>query len=135
MVDAIVTTFNRMPEHIGIDATVAVSLLPSYVVAAAKSGTAIFDRRAAEKARKHLGYSNDETGVKGFLACVINHLGGIGPNEFWAWFDGTFTEAAIADAQAGIVRRSAASRKSFALQAAQAALLRASADMIVRCSL
>ena len=134
MVDAIITTFDRMPEHLGIDATVSVSLLPSYIAAASKSASSIFDQRAREKARKHVGYSEDTTGVKGFLACVVNHLGGIGPKAFWTWFDATFTEGSLAEADAHHVRTSAMRRKSLALQAAQAALMRASADMLARCS-
>ena len=133
MVDAIVTAFHRTPEHMGIDATMSVSLLPSYIKAAAKSGAAIFRQRSDEKHRKHIGFSKDTSGSKGFLALVINHLGGIGPPEFWKWFDGAFTEAVLSDIRAGEIGRSAMRRKEHALQKAQASLMRASADMLARC--
>ena len=118
----------------GIDATVAVSLLPSYITAAAKSASAIFKLRSEEKSRKHRGYSQDDTGAKGFLALVVNHLGGVGPEEFWEWFDGAFIEALLAELRAGEVNRCAMKRKEHALQKAQAALMRASAEMLARCT-
>ena len=90
--------------------------------------------RSAEKSRKHKGYSQDDTGAKGFLALVVNHLGGVGPEEFWKWFDGAFIEALLTELLAGEVSRSAMKRKEHALQKAQAALMRASAEMLTRCT-
>ena len=133
MVDAVVTAFQNTPEHLGIDATVSVSLLPSYIRAAARSGTAIFQQRANEKKKKHEGFSADQTGSKGFLAMVMNHLGGTGPAEWWKWFDAAFAQAVLTELRTGVVYRSAMQRKAFALQKAQSALMRASADMIARC--
>ena len=130
--DAIVAAFHRRPEYLGLDATIAVPLLQSYLAAAASSAKRIFAVRAREKSGKHKGFSNDATGTKGFLAIVGNHFGGIGTDEFWTWFDGAFAEAVLGDIRSGATGRSALRRKSLALQLAQASLMRATADMVSR---
>ena len=130
LVDAIVTAFHRRPEYLGIDATVAVPLLPSYVAAAVQSASNLFALKAQAKASKHKGFSGDTNGTKGFIAIVINHFGAMGPDAFWEWFDGAFAEAVLGDIRDGATGRSALQRKSVALQKAQASLMRASADMV-----
>ena len=135
LVDAIVAAFHRRPEYLGLDATIAVPLLQSYLSAAASSAKSIFGQRAREKSGKHKGFSGDATGTKGFLAIVGNHLGGIGTADFWAWFDGAFAEAVLGDIRTGATGRSALRRKSLALQLAQASLMRATAEMVSRSAL
>ena len=96
MVDAVVTAWDAEPPVLGIDATVVCPLLPTYLDAAARSATEIFVRRARDKAQKHKGFSQDDTGTKGFRALVVTHMGGIGPASFWnfwEWFDRAFTSA------------------------------------------
>ena len=130
LVDAIVTAYHRRPEHLGIDATVAVPLLPSYVNAAMSSAAHVFTLRSQAKSKKHIGFSADTNGTKGFVAIVVNNFGAMGPDAFWEWFDGAFAEAVLGDIRSGETGRSALQRKSVALQTAQASLMRATAEMV-----
>lgn len=129
-VDAVYHAWSQIPATTAVDATVACVLLEKHIKEAVKSAHAIFITRDKQKRKKHRYYSNDEEGDRQFISIVATTFGGLGPKSFWTWFDTAFKAAVANDIAAGNSGRSALQRKSYALQLAQASLIKSTAAMV-----
>ena len=129
-VDAVYHAWSQIPATTGVDATVACVLLEKHLRDAVKSAYAIFTERDKQKRKKHKYYSDDKEGDRQLISIVATTFGGIGPKSFWTWFDSSFKDAVANDIAAGNSGRSALQRKSYALQLAQATLIKSTAAMV-----
>ena len=131
-VDIVISTPHIAPFVVAVDATVSCPLVPSYVSAASRDSSLIFESRAKEKNAKHL------PGCQGmgraFIPVVFTTFGGIGPPEARAWLDSLFSDMFATEVANGGTGQDTQHRRLLFYQSLQASLLRSTTTMAVQLS-
>ena len=93
-----------------------------------KDANHLIRERANEKIAKHK--PGCDALSRKFIASVFNTTGGMGPIEFWKWFDGIFIRAANLERAAGGTGQNTSFRRLTAIAIIQSTLVKLTADTV-----